>query len=211
MLRWVQDHSLSLAFALLFLASVAAQSVSGHFSYNSELSMYGLAPVGYFAYLTTGDFLDGIFANWQAAVLQIFCLIVFGRKLREKGAAHSLKPKNEQRDKRKEEQDGHDRPWIYRNSLSVAFAVLFGLCFAAHLVLGAMNYNGRLHLIGKPPVSISSYSLTSNFWFTNFQTWEAEFAVIGIYVVFSIFLREQGSPESKPVDSSDKQTGETNH
>jgi hypothetical protein len=208
--RWLQDHALSFTFALLFLASVAAQSVSGHFSYNSELSMYGLPPVGYFGYLTTGDFLDGIFTNWQAAVLQLFCLIVFGRKLREKGAAHSLKPKNEQRGKRKK-QDGHDRSWIYRNSLSVAFAVLFGLCFAAHLVLGTAKYNGKLHLIRKPPISISSYSLTSNFWFTNFQTWEAEFAVIGIYVVFSIFLREEGSPESKPVDSSDHETGETNH
>ena len=208
MKRWLADHSLSLSFALLFVAAVVAQVITGHSSYNSTRAMYGLPAVSSPEYLRTGDLLDGIFSNWQAALLQIGCLIVFGTKLRERGAAHSLKPKDEQPKKKKE---GEERPWIYRNSLSLAFALLFVLSFIAHMFFGAMAYSERLALIHKPPIGTGEYSLSTAFLFSNFQTWEAEFAVIGIYVILSIFLRQQGSPESKPVDSSNKETGEANH
>ncbi len=209
MQRWLEDHSLSLFFAALFLAALVGQSIAGHSSYNSTRALYGLAAVDYLAYLRTGNFLDGIFTNWQAALLQLGCLIVFGREFREKGAAHSLKPKEDAH--RHEKQDGKDRPWIYRNSLSLAFAALFVFSFFAHLIFGTKEYNERLALIHKSPIGTGAYSVSSGFWFSNGQTWEAEFAAIAIYVVLSVFLRQQGSPESKPVDSSDRETGETNH
>jgi hypothetical protein len=211
MSRWFEDHSLSLSFAALFIATIAGQSIAGHGSYNSTRDLYGLGAVDYVAYLRTGNFLDGIFANWQAALLQLGCLIVFGKELREKGAAHSRKPKEEEGNKTGSKEEGKDRPWIYRNSLSLAFAVLFGMSFTAHLCFGTMKYNERLQMMHRPSISQGSYSVTSAFWFSNLQTWEAEFAAIAIYVVLSIFLREQGSPESKPVNSSKKETGETNH
>ncbi len=77
------------------MAALVGQSIAGHSSYNSTRAMYGSSPVDYFAYLRTGNFLDDIFTNWQAALLQFGCLIVFGRKFREKGVAHSLKPKED--------------------------------------------------------------------------------------------------------------------
>lgn len=209
MRQWLGDHSLSLSFAALFVAGLVGQSIAGHSSYNSTRAMYGFPPVDYFAYLSTGNFLDGIFTNWQAALLQLGCLIVFGRRLREKGAAHSLKPKEDEHGTKKEE--GDDRPWIYRNSLSLAFVALFGLTFMAHLFFGAREYSERLALIHRPPMGAGEYSVSSNFWFSNGQTWEAEFAAIAVYVILSVFLRQQGSPESKPVDSSNEETGETNH
>jgi hypothetical protein len=207
--RWLADHSLSLSFALLFVAALVGQSISGHSSFNSTRAMYGFPAVSFLAYLRTGNFLDGIFTNWQAALLQLGCLIVFGRKFREKGAAHSLKSKEDERGKKK--QDGNDRPWIYRNSLSLAFIALFVLSFVAHLFFGARGYNEQLALIHKAPIGAGEYSVSSAFWFSNGQTWEAEFAAIAIYVILSVFLRQQGSPESKPVDSSNNETGETNH
>lgn len=209
MRQWLADHSLSLSFVFLFAVALAGQSIAGHANYNSTRALYRFPPVDYAAYLRTGDFFDGLFVNWQAALLQLGCLIVFGRKFREKGAAHSLKPKEEENAKKKNE--GNDRPWIYRNSLSLAFALLFALSFIAHLFFGAMKYNDRLALIHKPPIGTGLFSVESAFWFSNCQTWEAEFAAIAIYVILSVYLRQQGSPESKPVDSSDKQTGETNH
>ncbi len=33
---------------------------------------------------------------------------------------------------------------------------------------------------------------------------------IGLYVLLSVFLRQEGSPESKPVESHDDETGEAN-
>ena len=106
---------------------------------------------------------------------------------------------------------GKTRSWIYRHSLSVAFGVLFVLSFIAHLFFGAMAYNSNLRMIHKPPVSTMAYGMSSAFWFSNAQTWEAEFSAIALYVVLSVFLRQQGSPESKPVESSNRVTGRTNH
>ncbi|MGH7226297.1 MAG: DUF6766 family protein, partial [Gemmataceae bacterium] len=75
MRQWLTDHGLSLSFASLFFASLAGQSITGHISYNSQLLMHGFPALGYGSYLGTGNFLDGVFTNWQAAVLQLGCLI----------------------------------------------------------------------------------------------------------------------------------------
>ncbi len=207
--RWLTDHSLSLSFVSLFLVCLVGQSISGHISYNSELSMHGFPAIGYVRYLGTGNFLDGILTNWQAAILQLACLIVFSAKFRERGAAHSLAPAMSAR--KSQNQESNRRPWLYRHSLATAFSALFLLTFAAHLLFGAMQYNSTLRMIHKPPVSTLDYGLGSAFWFSSTQTWEAEFAAIAIYVIASVFLRQQGSPESKPVESRNEETGKTNH
>jgi hypothetical protein len=80
----------------------------------------------------------------------------------------------------------------------------------AHLFVGAMAYNETRALIGNPPVTVASYALSGAFWFKTMQTWEAEFIAILIFLVLTIFLREQGSADSKPVDSSNQETGKTN-
>jgi Domain of unknown function (DUF6766) len=207
--QWIADHGLSLSFASLFAVCIAGQSICGHISYNSELALHGFPAVGYLGYLRTGNFLDGAFVNWQAALLQLGCLIVFAAKFREKGAAHSLSPRIH--GLRKRNQDGRHRPWVYRHSLSLAFAALFAASFIAHLFFGAMDYNSSLQMIHKPQITTVEYGRSSAFWFSNAQTWEAEFAALVIYILLSVFLRQQGSPESKPVDSSNDVTGKTNH
>jgi len=204
--RWVLDHGLSLSFASLFAVCLVGQSISGHLSYNSALAMHGLPPVSYAGYLATGNFLDGAFTNWQAALLQLACLVVFAAKFRERGAAHALSPRTRGRLR----SEARSRPWIYRHSLSLAFGALFLLSFLAHLFFGAMDYNARLEMIRRSPISTADYGLSSAFWFANTQTWEAEFAALAFYIILSIFLRQQGSPESKPVGSSNRVTGKTN-
>ncbi|MDE3200258.1 MAG: hypothetical protein KGN79_04990 [Acidobacteriota bacterium] len=208
-LRWVREHGLSLSFTALFLVCVTGQSIAGHTSYNAELAAHGIHQISYEAYLDTGNFLDGIFVNWQAALLQLTCLVLLGTRLREKGAAHSLTTRKSAERRRK--RDGMRRPWVYRNSLTLALGGLFILCLAAHLIFGAMDYNEQMRMVGKPAISTLAFGANSTFWFTTLQTSEAGFAAIAIYVVFSIYLRQQGSPESKPVDSSNEVTGKTNH
>jgi hypothetical protein len=63
---------------------------------------------------------------------------------------------------------------------------------------------------GQPIIPIATYITRTNFWFKTVQTWQAEFFGIGVFLVPSIFLRQEGSAESKPVNSSDTETGETN-
>jgi hypothetical protein len=56
-------------------------------------------------------------------------------------------------------------------------------------------------------VSTFEYVRTAQFWFESLQNWQSEFLAIAAMVVWSIFLRQRGSPESKPVDSPHHKTG----
>lgn len=202
--RFFNDNGLSLALLALFVPTIAGQAATGWSAFNASRSAAHLARVGFARYLGTGNFLDGLFSNWQAAVLQLAVLISFGAVLRQKGATHSRQPG-----------DDHDpgrgnHGWIYAHSLALAFIGLFVVTFAAHLVCGAMKYNEDQQLQHLTPIGLGSYAGSAAFWFSAFQCWEAEFAAIGIYVVFSIFLRQEASPESKPVNASDEQTGGAN-
>ena len=48
------------------------------------------------------------------------------------------------------------------------------------------------------------------FWATTLQTWQAEYLAIAVHIVLTIFLRQQNSPESKPVEASNETTGKAN-
>jgi Domain of unknown function (DUF6766) len=208
-LRFLRDNSLSLTFLSLFLLALTAQSFSGFDQYNRQLADYRFLPVGYWQYLHTGNFLDAVFSNWQAAILQLGCLIYFGAVLHQKGAPHSRKLA-ERRMKRRRRAEAARASWLYRNSLAMAFLLLFITSFAGHVVFGARAFNEQRALLHQTAISAGEYTLTSAFWFANTQTWQAEFIGIGIYIVLSIFLRQQGSPESKPVEARNSTTGESN-
>lgn len=191
-----------MAFAGLFIFCAAAQAVAGLMLYREQ---HG-GRIGFLGFLGTGSFLDGMFTNWQAAVLQLACLIIFGTFLLQKGATHSKK------ELRRVNAQGLPRIGhvIYRNSLGLAFVLLFLGCFALHLIFGARAYNEKRAASNKPPMTVTSFAVSAKFWFSNFQTWEAEFFAIGLYLVLSIYLRQKGSPESKPTASTDAETGEAN-
>lgn len=209
--KFVGDDSMSIALFGLFLVCAVAQSLTGWFAYNKSLHAAHLGKIGFGAYIGTGNFLDGIFSNWQAAILQLAVLTAFSSVLRQKGAAHSRK---EHPNHRTLDWKLGPRPtvrgWIYANSLSLAFFSLFLLLFLLHLWTGARAYNENQALQHQAAASLASYAASASFWFSVFQCWEAEFSAIGIYIVLSIFLRQEGSSESKPVMASDEQTGEVN-
>lgn len=208
----VKDDSLSIALFSLFVLCVAAQAVIGWSAYNGSLQNGHFPKISFVAYLGTGNFLDGAFSNWQAAILQLAVLISFSSVLRQKGAAHSRKP--EGLSHRRVNWKLRPRPtWcgsLYANSLSLTFFGVFAVAFVLHLWFGTWKYNEDQALRHLRPLSMASYAGSADFWFSVFQCWEAEFGAIGIYIVFSIFLRQENSAESKPVDARDDETGETN-
>ena len=87
---------------------------------------------------------------------------------------------------------------------------MFLVTFLLHLLFGRWKYNEDQALRHLPSISLGAYTSSSSFWFSVFQCWEAEFVAIGIYIVLSIFLRQENSSESKPVDASNEQTGGAN-
>ena len=145
--------------------------------------------------------------------------MVFTIFLYQKGSSESKQPDTIERVDviPKGSRKKKDAPWpvrrggwilkIYENSLSIALVLLFLLSFALHAAGGAREYSQDQIEHGKPPVSTLEYICTSRFWFESFQNWQSEFMSVGAMVVLSIFLRQKGSPESKPVDAASDETG----
>jgi hypothetical protein len=209
LIRPFKDNSLTISLFALFVLCISAQTFAGWRLQNETLAAHGKTSVGYWHNLFTGAFLEGLASNWQAAFLQLASLIVFSGFLYQRGAPHSrdpLKPKSKQ--KRLEEAGRYT--WFYRHSLFLAFLVLFVLTLALHVVVGDKAYNEDRAFTGQPPLSISAFLLSAKFWSSTLQTWQAEYLAIALFVVFSVFLRQQNSAESKPVESSDATTGEAN-
>jgi len=95
----------------------------------------------------------------------------------------------------------------YENSLSLVFLLLFFLSIGVHAVGGAAAYSEELLAQGKPAVPVFEYLHSARFWFESFQNWQSEFLSLAAMVILSVFLRQRGSPESKPVDAPHGETG----
>ena len=214
--RFFYENSLSLTVTLFMLLTIIGQFFTGWNVYNDELEEMNRSALSLGQYLGSGHFIEAIFENWESEFLQMGLYVVLTVWLRQKGSSESKKLYKEEEVDR-EPQPKKDAPWpvqeggmylkVYKHSLSIAFFALFFLSFYLHALGGAEVYNiEQLHQ-GKETVSTLGYMATSQFWFESFQNWQSEFLSIVSIVVLSIFLRQQGSPESKPVDAALEETG----
>lgn len=199
-LRLLKENGLSIAFLLLYVGSAVGQAWTGVHALNSERVSHGFGPLTMSQFLRTGTFLDGIATNWQAAVLQLYVLIVLASFLYQRGATHSRRIEEH----RKVHGTGG---WLHHNSLSVAFLLLFVLSFTGHILFSAWAENERRQLIGMHPITVASFATSTQFWTITFSNWQAEFFALFAYLVLSIFLRQRDSPESKPEDAPNSETG----
>jgi len=219
MRRLFRENGLSLVLVSAFVAFWIGQSVAGYREYNDEQTQHGQPESQYREYLASAHFWEATTENWESEFFQIFWYVVLTAFLFQKGSAESKKldePETVDRDPR----SGGvrpDAPWpvrrggivlkLYEHSLSLAFLLLFLVAIALHAVSGASDYNEARAAHRQPPVSVLEYVGTSRFWFESFQNWQSEFLSIALVVLLSIFLRQRGSPESKPVDSPHSETG----
>jgi hypothetical protein len=217
MKSFFKNNGLSLTLFGIFLTLLIAQSLTGHKSYNNEQKEHNQTDISYIDYLQTGHFLESVGENWESEFLQMAIYVLFTVFLYQKGSAESKKvDKSEAVDE--EPIPKSDAPWpvrqggivlkAYEYSLTIAFLILFLISFALHAAGGAAEYcaEQREHGESSCPSTIQ-YVSTSQFWFESFQNWQSEFLAMGSIVVLSIYLRQKGSPESKPVDASHSQTG----
>jgi hypothetical protein len=220
MRKFWRENSLSLVMlGLFFLAFMFGQTYSGWLEDNEERSEHGLRAHTFPEYLTSAHFAEATMENWESEFLQMGVFVLFTVFLYQKGSAESKDPdKREEVDRDPEKvRDKRNAPWpvrrggwvlkLYENSLSLAFFLLFLASFLLHAVSGRAEYNQDQVVHGAPAVSLGGYMSSSRFWFESFQNWQSEFLAIGCMVVFSIYLRQKGSPESKPVDAPHSQTG----
>lgn len=221
MKRFFHNNGLSLVlFVLFFLSFLVGQFFVGHQHYNNEQREHGQPTVNYIEYAGGSHFLEATMENWESEFLQMFFFVVLTVFLYQKGSAESKNPEKKEevdRDPRKS-RNKKDAPWpvrkggwiltIYEHSLSLAFLLLFLGSFWFHAVGGAREYNDDQREHGQPErVTTLEYMGTSQFWFESLQNWQSEFLAVGSMVILTVFLRERGSKESKPVDTPHHETG----
>ena len=96
---------------------------------------------------------------------------------------------------------------LYSNSLLIVMGLIFLGSWFAQSVTGWRIYNDEQRAHDDPTVSWSTYVTKANFWEETLQNWQSEFLAVGTMAVFTIYLRQRGSPESKPVGSPYGETG----
>ena len=214
--RWIYENSLLLVTAVLVVAILSGQAVTGWKVYNEERGDLHLAALTFTEYLRSGHFLEATFENWESEFLQMGMYVVLTVWLRQKGSAESKPLDGDEEVDREPRANRKGAPWpvrrgglalaIYQRSLSIAFFALFLASFALHVAGGASVHNAEAAARGEAPVTFLGYIGTSQCWFESLQNWQSEFVAILAIVGLSIVLRQKGSPESKPVDAPNAET-----
>jgi hypothetical protein len=218
LLRTLYEHSLLLTMTLLVLGCLVGQTISGWHVYNEELEELGHPALGLSEYAFSGHWIEATFENWESEFLQMGMFVLLAVWLRQKGSTESKKLYEEEEVDRDGDPTREGAPWpvrhggvalrLYRSSLSSAFFILFALSTWLHARGGAEVESVERVAHGQPPIGTLAYLETSRFWFESMQNWQSEFVSIIAIVGLTIFLRQQGSPQSKPVDESNASTGE---
>ncbi|WP_228973608.1 DUF6766 family protein [Streptomyces sp. DH12] len=219
--RFLRDNGLGLAFLALFLVALVGQAVAGHAQFNNQLTGDGMAPVGLGAYVTSSDFAVDVTENWQSEYLQFF-LYIFGTVwLVQRGS-----PESKELDKAGTESDedqkvgeharkdsprwARHRDWrgtVFSRSLGLVMGTVFLLSWLAQSITGVAAYNEEQLRRLEGPTTWAHYVSSADFWSRTLQNWQSELLAVASMAVLAIYLRQRGSPESKPVGAPHSATG----
>ncbi|WP_345257998.1 DUF6766 family protein [Flaviaesturariibacter amylovorans] len=218
-MKKLRNNGLSIVFGLLFLVSLVGQVLTGHHEHNEQLQEHKAPEIPLGQYLRSGHFFQSTFENWESEFLQMALFVVLTMFLYQKGSSESKDP-----DAPKDEVDREPDPnrpgapwpvrkggWIgslYKHSLCYLLFALFLASFLLHWHGSLRDHNEEQLLKGEPAETAWSYLGQTRFWFESFQNWQSEFLSVLLLVLFSVFLRQKGSPQSKPVDAPNSETGE---
>jgi hypothetical protein len=219
--RFLSTNSLSIAFGLAFLAALAGQSVAGWKDLNQELVAHDDSTIAYLRYLYSSEFGAAVLENWQSEFLQFFTFILATIWLLQRGSNESKQLDEAGLESDQKQRVGaHAAPnsprlartkgflhHLYANSLLIVMGLIFLGSWFGQSVTGWTVYNAEQLDHQESAVSWASYLLTPDFWEKSLQNWQSEFLAVGTMAVFTIYLRQRGSPESKPVGAPHEETG----
>jgi hypothetical protein len=220
---FVRANALSLGFGALFLATLVGQAVSGLADFNAQQVTNGLERVGLLDYITSSSFAVDVMENWQSEYLQFFLYVFATVWLVQKGSTESKEPGQEGIESDKDQKVGRYaddasprwarvggwRTSVFSRSLGLVMGTFFLLTWTASAVSGWAAFNGDQLAQRQDPVTFLGYLGEADFWNRSFQNWQSEMLAVGSMAVFSVYLRQRGSPESKPVGVAHADTGES--
>jgi hypothetical protein len=221
--RFLYLNGLSLAFGALFLASLVGQAFAGVADVNDQRVGDGLEPISLLRFVTSSSFAVDVMENWQSEYLQFFLYVFATVWLVQLGSAESKEPHETGTETDEEQKVGaharKDSPaWVraggwratvFSRSLGLLMGALFLLTWAASSVAGWAAYNNEQLRGHEDPVTWLGYLGEADFWNRSFQNWQSEMLAVGSMAIFSVYLRQRGSPESKPVGAAHGDTGQT--
>ncbi|WP_200308482.1 DUF6766 family protein [Streptomyces adelaidensis] len=219
--RFLWENGLGLAFLALFVLALIGQAFAGHADFNNQLAAENLQEVTFGEYMTSSDFAVDVMENWQSEYLQFFLYVFLTVWLVQRGS-----PESKNLDKVGVESDKEQRVgphasaesprWaaagglrlkLYASSLGYVMGTVFVLSWLAQSITGVAAYNEEQLRQLQAPMSWSEYIVAADFWNRTLQNWQSEFLAIASMAVLSIYLRQRGSPESKPVGAAHTATG----
>jgi hypothetical protein len=218
---FVEDNALSLVFGLLFVGSLVGQAYAGLAQLNATQHAEGLGRVTMGEYLRSADFAVDVVENWQSEYLQFLVYILLTIWLVQKGSTESKRPGQEGPETDEEQKLGWHAPpdaprwakaggvrtWLFSWSLMIVMSAIFLASWAAQLVAGWAAFNETRLQNLQDPLKVGAYALNADFWARTLQNWQSEFLAVGSMAIFTVYLRQRGSTQSKPVGESHDSTG----
>jgi hypothetical protein len=218
-MSWVANRSLTLVMLGLFAICLAGQIVAGWYEFNGEQIEHGAPALALLSYLRVGHPWEALFENWESEFLQMTAFVTLTAILHQKGSPESRRPGAIEAVDADPRDFAHldDAPWpvkhggwvlrVYEHSLGLALFGLFAISWIGHVIGGwaANRHTQQLH--NSSTSTILDYLTSSQFWFESFQNWQSEFLSVAAMVWLAVYLRQRGSPESKPVHAAHSDTG----
>jgi hypothetical protein len=221
MRRFLRDNGLTIAFLALFLGAAVAQAITGHAAFNDEQQAQGAAPIDFWRYVSSSAYGAALMENWQSEYLQFTLFILLTVWLLQRGS-----PESKELDSAGTESDAQQRVGehagpgspklargrgiarrLYENSLLIVMGSIWVATWVAQALTGVVEYNAERLNDLLEPVSLGSYVTSASFWERTLQNWQSEFLAVGSMAIFAVYLRQRGSPESKPVGAPHGATG----
>ncbi|MEU5891485.1 DUF6766 family protein [Streptomyces sp. NPDC047461] len=218
---FLRDNGLGLGFGMAFLLALVGQAIAGHAEFNNQLATDGLAQVGFGEYLMSSDFAVDVTENWQSEYLQFFLYITATVWLLQRGSPESKEMHKAGTESDEVQQVGryahrYSPRWargrgfrrhVYSHSLGLVMGTLFALSWLSQSVTGVAAYNEEQLRQLQAPIGWGGYVGSADFWSRTLQNWQSEFLAVASMAVLSVYLRQRGSPESKPVGAAHTSTG----
>ncbi|GEC03074.1 hypothetical protein SSP24_07290 [Streptomyces spinoverrucosus] len=221
MRRFVRENGLTLSFGIAFLLALAGHAIAGHTEFNNQQAADGLAQIGLGDYLMSSDFAVDVTENWQSEYLQFFLYITVTVWLLQRGSPESKEMHKAGKESDKEQRVGRhareDSPrWagaggmrqaVFSRSLGLVMGTIFVLSWLVQATAGVSAYNEQQLRQLQAPISWGAYVGSADFWSRTLQNWQSEFLAVASMAILSVYLRQRGSPESKPVGAPHSATG----
>jgi hypothetical protein len=218
--KFLRENSLSLCFAALFTVSVVGETFAGQHEYNADAIQHGGEAISWVSYVLSPEFGGDLLENWQSEFLQFSLYIIATVWLVQRGSNESKVVADAGLESDKQQRVGAYaepgspawakaagiRHWIYSNSLFSAMIAVFLLSWLGQSINGWRTFNNTEDEHRGAHISYSEYLVNADFWNRTLQNWQSEFLAVGSMATFSIYLRQRGSPESKPVGAPHDET-----